>query len=212
MTLNAVGLQFRYAPDSPLVIRGLDLTLSRSDTCLLVGGNGSGKSTLGHLLCGLAAPTMGTVHWHGVPVSALSGAERVRTAMYVGQVSYLQFFRPSLRSEVEFTRRASKSDITTPPWPEFFALPSNDRIRPLELSVPQMWRFQLFLAHCVVNPQILFVDEVVSPAHPLQARCLNHVLSARAHEGQITVVAYQRMIVSSAFTRELHIVDGSVIP
>ena len=67
---------FRYAPDRPWVLRGVDLTIPAGAVVGLVGRNGAGKSTLVKLICRLYEPTRGTIRWDGldlcdVPVADL---------------------------------------------------------------------------------------------------------------------------------------------
>ncbi|GAA1737118.1 ABC transporter ATP-binding protein [Luedemannella helvata] len=57
---------FRYGPDGPWVLRGLNLTISAGRAVALVGLNGAGKSTVVKLLCRLYDPTRGEVRWNGV--------------------------------------------------------------------------------------------------------------------------------------------------
>lgn len=57
---------FRYGPEQPWVLAGLDLTISHGDTTALVGLNGAGKSTLVKLLCRLYDPDRGAILFDGV--------------------------------------------------------------------------------------------------------------------------------------------------
>lgn len=52
------------------VLRGIDLTLGPGGLLQVLGPNGSGKTSLLRVLCGLAVPDEGTLHWHGRPVRA----------------------------------------------------------------------------------------------------------------------------------------------
>ncbi len=54
------GLSFTY-PDGPVIVRDLDLLVTRGDKIGLLGPNGSGKTTLVKLLLGQLAPTSGEV-------------------------------------------------------------------------------------------------------------------------------------------------------
>jgi ABC-type multidrug transport system fused ATPase/permease subunit len=58
-TLQLQGVSFRYAPELPEVLQGLDLEIRRGERVGLIGSTGSGKSTLVDLLMGLLVPSGG---------------------------------------------------------------------------------------------------------------------------------------------------------
>ncbi|MEV4363367.1 ABC transporter ATP-binding protein [Nonomuraea sp. NPDC049625] len=59
---------FRYSPDHPWILRGVNLFIPNGCTVALVGRNGAGKSTLVKLLCRFYDPTRGAVLWDGVDI------------------------------------------------------------------------------------------------------------------------------------------------
>ncbi|GHJ55698.1 multidrug ABC transporter permease [Nonomuraea sp. TT08I-71] len=59
---------FRYSPDHPWVLRGLNLVIPHGRTVALVGPNGGGKSTLVKLLCRFYDPIRGSIRWDGVDI------------------------------------------------------------------------------------------------------------------------------------------------
>lgn len=59
---------FRYSPDHPWVLRGVNLRIAKGGTLALVGLNGAGKSTLVSLLCRFYDPTHGSIHWDGTDI------------------------------------------------------------------------------------------------------------------------------------------------
>ena len=59
-------VQFRYAPESPSVVNGVDLELWPGEIVAVVGRNGSGKSTLARLANGLLRPAAGQVFVGGL--------------------------------------------------------------------------------------------------------------------------------------------------
>ncbi len=67
------GVGFRYAPDRPLVLDGLDLVLEPGRTTALVGPSGAGKSTIVDLLLGVRRPTRGAVFVNGVDLADVKG-------------------------------------------------------------------------------------------------------------------------------------------
>jgi NitT/TauT family transport system ATP-binding protein len=66
----------RSAPDSPLVLRDLNLTLERGEFFCLLGPSGCGKTTALNLLAGFETPLAGTIWVDGAPVTR-SGVDRV---------------------------------------------------------------------------------------------------------------------------------------
>jgi ATP-binding cassette subfamily B protein len=70
---------FRYGPDRPWVLRGVNVTIPAGRATALVGLNGAGKSTVVKLLCRLYDPARGQVRWNGVDLRDIDPAElRVR--------------------------------------------------------------------------------------------------------------------------------------
>jgi iron complex transport system ATP-binding protein len=82
--LAARGLTFDY-PGPHRALSGVELELARGELLALLGPNGSGKSTLLRLLCGLLAPTAGTVELAGRPLGRCSSRERARSLAFVPQ-------------------------------------------------------------------------------------------------------------------------------
>ncbi|MFI7638335.1 ABC transporter ATP-binding protein [Nonomuraea sp. NPDC049400] len=59
---------FRYSPDHPWALRGIDLFIPHGQAIGLVGANGAGKSTLVKLLCRFYDPERGAILWDGVDI------------------------------------------------------------------------------------------------------------------------------------------------
>jgi ATP-binding cassette, subfamily B, bacterial len=69
--IAARELAFRYPGRADPVLSGCSFEIRRGDRILLEGPSGGGKSTLGALLCGLRAPTSGSLRYDGVGWEAL---------------------------------------------------------------------------------------------------------------------------------------------
>ena len=65
------GVTFTYPGKDKPAVDAVDLTIRGGDVIALVGQNGSGKTTLAKLICGLFAPTSGTVTWDGVDLTTV---------------------------------------------------------------------------------------------------------------------------------------------
>jgi ATP-binding cassette, subfamily B, bacterial len=81
---------FRYAPQHPWVLQGVDLSIPHGSAVGLVGRNGSGKSTLVKLLCRMYDPEHGAVLWDGVDLRDMEPAELRRKIGAVFQ-DYMEY-------------------------------------------------------------------------------------------------------------------------
>lgn len=63
-------LSFRYSPQTPWVLKNLDLTIAKGSRVGFIGTTGSGKSTLLDIVMGLLSPTEGTLEIDGQPITA----------------------------------------------------------------------------------------------------------------------------------------------
>ncbi|HYN88976.1 MAG TPA: ABC transporter transmembrane domain-containing protein, partial [Ardenticatenaceae bacterium] len=57
-------VSFRYAPDTPLILKNVSLRINPGEFVALVGPSGSGKSTLFRLLLGFETPESGAVYYN----------------------------------------------------------------------------------------------------------------------------------------------------
>ncbi|HEV7557182.1 MAG TPA: ABC transporter ATP-binding protein, partial [Kofleriaceae bacterium] len=62
---------FRYTPDGPWVLAGLDLWIPAGTSTGIVGLNGAGKTTLVKLLCGFYELDRGHISWDGIDIRDL---------------------------------------------------------------------------------------------------------------------------------------------
>jgi ABC-type multidrug transport system fused ATPase/permease subunit len=76
-SLRLQAVRFRYAPDLPEVLQGVDLEIRRGDRIGLIGSTGSGKSTLVDLLMGLLVPSAGRLLVDGLDLHDPAHAERL---------------------------------------------------------------------------------------------------------------------------------------
>lgn len=191
--LEVSSLYFKHERSPSWVLEELSLNLGAGDTCLIVGDNGSGKTTLGKVIGGIRDPQNGRVLINGRSVKSVGLKDRPNEVIYMGQTSYLQFFRSTIADEIRFATRIARqqpndmSDVYG--W---FDLPADQTVKPMDLAYPAMWRLQLLLLSMVFNPQVLFIDEIVAPNAGSQMKALKAVLEDRSRKGQATILAYQR--------------------
>jgi ATP-binding cassette subfamily B protein len=88
--LEVRRLSFRYGgPDTPEVLREINLVIPAGRTVAIVGRSGSGKTTLAKLLAGLMEPTAGTILYDQVELSTLNYRELRRHIGLVLQDNHL---------------------------------------------------------------------------------------------------------------------------
>jgi ABC-type bacteriocin/lantibiotic exporter with double-glycine peptidase domain len=80
---------FQYNSDSPWVLAGVNLTISKGARVGIIGSTGSGKSTALDLLMGLLQPTCGKILVDGHPVDQTNQRAWQRTVAHVPQSIFL---------------------------------------------------------------------------------------------------------------------------
>ncbi|WP_219726164.1 ABC transporter ATP-binding protein [Castellaniella caeni] len=83
------GLHFRYTPETPEVLHGIDLEILRGSRVGFIGTTGSGKSTLLDLIMGLLQPSQGAVVIDGVPLDVHTQRAWQQRIAHVPQAIYL---------------------------------------------------------------------------------------------------------------------------
>jgi ABC-type multidrug transport system fused ATPase/permease subunit len=78
-SIRLQGVRFRYGPELPEVLLGLDLEIRRGERIGLIGSTGSGKSTMVDLLMGLLEPTGGRILVDGADLHDLQHPGRLAT-------------------------------------------------------------------------------------------------------------------------------------
>jgi len=87
LTARGIGKTVKSGTSDLVILREIDLAVTRGEAVAVVGASGSGKSTLLAILAGLDTPTAGTVALDGVELGTLDEDARARLrAMNVGFV------------------------------------------------------------------------------------------------------------------------------
>ena len=96
--LDVRGLAFRYAPDAPLVLDGLDLTIPAGGSLGLVGPSGAGKSTLVELLLRFREFDTGSISIGGQDIRACA-PDDIRAMMAVVP-QHVHLFNATIRDNL----------------------------------------------------------------------------------------------------------------
>jgi len=87
LTARGIGKSVKSGASDLVILREIDLDVTRGEAVAVVGASGSGKSTLLAILAGLDTPTSGEVALDGANLTALDEDARARLrAMNVGFV------------------------------------------------------------------------------------------------------------------------------
>jgi ATP-binding cassette subfamily B protein len=102
------NIHFRYMHSSPLLLRGLNLTIPHGKFVAIVGASGSGKSTLTKLLARLYTPEQGVVLLDGVDISKVELYSLRRQIGIVPQDTVL--FEGSVEENITLTNPDAETD------------------------------------------------------------------------------------------------------
>jgi ABC-type multidrug transport system fused ATPase/permease subunit len=112
------GVEFRYAPDSPVVLPEFDLHVPAGQTIAVVGATGAGKSTLAKLVARFYDPAKGTVSLDGVDLRDVADVDLRSAVTMVTQENFL--FAGSVADNIAMGRPDATADgrtISSAPCP-----------------------------------------------------------------------------------------------
>lgn len=179
--LSCRGLSFAYGA-SP-VFEGLDADFPAGQITCIAGANGVGKTTLVRVLCGLAAPSSGSISLDGVPASRKT---RRSACALVMQDTGRQLFSDTLAGELTIGASHASGQSGEQLLADFDLANLGER-HPLSLSGGQKQRLVIAAARATGRP-IVILDE---PTSGVDARHLDSIaatLRRIADEGAAVVV------------------------
>jgi len=217
--VSAVDVRRRYGEGDTAVdaLRGVSLSVARSELVAVMGPSGSGKSTLLHILAGLDRPTAGEAFVDGVSLSAMNDQEL--TLLRRDKVGFVfQFFNllPMLSAEQNVMLPLKLSGATLDrEWIdeiiESVGLGDRRAHRPAELSGGQQQRVAIARA-LITRPSIVFADE---PTGNLDSKAGHEILellrSCAASYGQTILTVTHEPRVSAVADRILLLADGLIV-
>ena len=197
---------------------GVSLEIGAHDSLALLGRSGSGKTTLLHVLGGLVEPTVGTVKWHGSPLTSLDraarGAVRARGIAYVFQgANLLPYFTAA--ENVAFAAHLAPGQNDPRLVPDVLlglvGLAAKSDQLPAELSGGEAQRVAIARA-LAQQPELLLCDEPTGHLDSDTAeRVLDLIDALRAEFGFALVVATHDTDVAARLGRELELEDGRIV-
>jgi subfamily B ATP-binding cassette protein HlyB/CyaB len=198
-------IRFRYTPDGPQVLKGINLTIRPGEIIGVVGRSGSGKSTLTKLLQRLYVPEGGRVRIDGIDLALADPAWLRRQVGVVLQENLL--FNRSIRDNIALTDPAAPLDAVMRAAQlagahEFIVeLPEGYDTKVGEhgsgLSGGQRQRIAIARA-LISNPRILIFDEATSALDYESERVIQNNMQAICQGRTVIVIAHRLSAVRHA--------------
>ena len=179
--LSCRGLSFTYGT-SP-VFEGLDADFPAGQITCIAGANGVGKTTLVRVLCGLAAPSSGSISLDGVPASRKT---RRSACALVMQDTGRQLFSDTLAGELTIGASHASGQSGEQLLADFDLANLGER-HPLSLSGGQKQRLVIAAARATGRP-IVILDEPTSGVDARHLDSITATLRRIADEGAAVVV------------------------
>ena len=214
ITLEKV--RFRYRPDAPEALRGIDLEVSPGEMLGIVGPSGSGKSTLTKLVQRLYVPEQGRVMIDGVDLSLVDPAWLRRQVGVVLQDNIL--FNQTIRENISLAdptiamERVIDAAKLSGAHEFILSLAKGyDTIieeRGANLSGGQRQRIAIARA-LITNPPILIFDEATSAldaeSEAIIQRNLEHIA-----RGRTVIIIAHRLSAVRQCDRIITVEDGAI--
>jgi ATP-binding cassette subfamily C protein len=193
-------IEFRYTPDGPSVLKGLNIKIKQGTMVALVGPSGAGKSSITRLLLGFDTPEKGQVLFDGQDLRSLDPT-LVRAQMGV-VVQNGSITRGSIMQNI----LGSRSQDEPKAWAaaEKAALADDIRAMPMQMqtivdpnNVSGGQAQRILLARALVSaPAILILDEATSALDNASQKIVTQAMTAL--ENTRVVVAHRLSTIRSA--------------
>jgi phospholipid/cholesterol/gamma-HCH transport system ATP-binding protein len=179
------------------VLRGVDLTIERGKTCVVLGRSGCGKSVLLKHLIGLLQPTRGSVTVEGENISVLDERKLLQVRRKVGMLFQSGALFDSMSVEENIAFPLLEQGIHDPNTLRERITEALDMVDLLgsEKKLPQSlsggMRKRVGLARTIVGrPQCVLYDEPTTGLDPITSDSINHLvrrLQRRLHVTSVVV-------------------------
>ena len=203
-----VGLDqvvFRYRPDAPEVLRGIDLTIQPGEVIGIVGRSGSGKSTLAKLVQRLYVPERGRVLVDGVDLALADTSSLRRQIGVVLQENML--FNRTIRDNIALADPGL-------PMPAVIAAAKLAGAHDFILELPEGYdtlvgehgatlsggqRQRIAIARALIgNPRILIFDEATSALDYESERIIQNNMKGICQGRTVLIIAHRLSAVRDA--------------
>ena len=178
------------------VLRGIDLTVEKGESMVVIGGSGSGKSVLLKHIIGILRPDAGKVLIDGVDLALLKERELYEVRKKFGMLFQMSALFDSMTvwENVGFALHRNKSmhdkeiKARATEKLKLVGLSGVENLMPAELSGGMKKRVGLAraIAH---EPEILLYDEPTTGLDPIMADAINELIIEMRNTLSVTSVA-----------------------
>ena len=173
------GVHKSFGPNR--VLRGVDLTIAKGESMVIIGGSGTGKSVLLKSVLGLVTPDQGTITLDGQDVTKgdrdaflarfgmlFQGGALFDSLKVWENVAFALLYRDHIgRAEAKARAIENLAKVRLPA--------SAADLRPAELSGGMQKRVALARA-IIANPDLIFFDEPTTGLDPITADAVNNLI------------------------------------
>ncbi len=194
------NLSFRYTPQTPLVLRNLDLTIDKGSKIGFIGITGSGKSTLLDIIMGLLLPTEGTLDIDNQPITTNNNRAWQAHIAHVPQSIFLAdstieeniaFGVPTNKIDRQRVKHAAQqaqiADIIET-WPKKYKTYVGER--GIRLSGGQRQRIGIARA-LYKQADVIIFDEATSALDNQTERAVMQAIETLGHDLTILIIAHR---------------------
>ncbi|MEX6723897.1 ABC transporter ATP-binding protein [Parapedomonas caeni] len=188
------GVSKRFGPK--VVLDGIDLSVARGQSLVVIGGSGSGKSVLLKCVLGLLKPDAGRIQVDGQDVVGLRGDARRRVLDKFGMLFQGAALFDSLPvwRNVAFglmqghgMKAKEAREVAIENLRRVGLNPDVADLKPAELSGGMQKRVGLARA-IAAKPEIIFFDEPTTGLDPIMADVINHLIVERVRDLGATTI------------------------
>ncbi len=189
------GVKKRFGPK--VVLDGIDLSVGRGESLVIIGGSGSGKSVTIKCVLGIVRPDSGSITVDGEEVSGLRGSKRDAYLRKFGMLFQGGALFDSLPvwENVAFgliqgrgVARKQARDIAIEKLAKVGLGSEVANLSPAELSGGMQKRVGLARA-IAADPEIIFFDEPTTGLDPIMADIINDLIASTVHNLGVTAIS-----------------------
>lgn len=212
LSLEIRDLWFRYAPDLPWILRGLDLRIEQGEKIGIVGRTGAGKTSLFQTLQGFYSHDKGKIIFDGQELSR----NEARSCMSVVPQDPV-LFNASVRENLSLGENFDDKKLLEAlekvglgPWLARFAQPLDTIIEEKGKNLSQGEKQLLVMARMsLISRPLVLMDEATSSIDPQTEEKLVRAMS-RIFRGRTQIIIAHRLSTIESCDRILWLKDGKI--